>query len=137
MDIKILQRIDDGHLSHFWYGGCCAEIKHNGYTLLVSANGDVIVDYLNNGDIIDYVKDKGNNGLFNEVMKYYIKNDGELYTLIGHDLLYIINNNWWECFVIDMNGFCVDSLLLDSDYLDDAIQEVKDNIEDILKSIKN
>ena len=137
MKTIITDFIDNDHRSHYWYGGQCAKIEHNGYIASIEAIGDVYVEYAPNGEYICRVKDKNNVGWFYNEMRNYIKDDKELYEAINNDDLIIDYNNWWECFIIDPQGNFHDLMwALDSDYLDDAIKEVEENLEDIIKQIE-
>jgi hypothetical protein len=142
MQTIITDLIDNDHRSHYWYGGQCAKIEHNGYIASIEACGDVYAEYYKGEECLIYVRDKSNSGRFYDEMRYYINNDKELYEAINvvsprGDSLLIDYNNWWECFIIDPQGNFHDLMwALDSDYLDDAIKEVEENLEDIIKQIE-
>lgn len=137
MKTIITDLIDNDHRSHYWYGGQCAKIEHNGYIASIEAIGDVYVEYYENGEYETRVKDKSNGGWFWHEISCYIKNDEELYKAIQNEDLIFDYNNWWECFIIDPQGNFYDLMwALDSDYLDDAIKEVEENLEDIIKQIE-
>ena len=137
MQTIIKDFIDNDHRSHYWYGGQCATIEHNGYTASIEAIGDVYIEYAPNGQYESHVKDKNNAGWFYNEMCNIIKSDKELYEAVEKGDLIINNNNWWECFIIDPQGNFHDLMwALDSDYLDDAIKEVEENLEDIIKQIE-
>lgn len=137
MQIIIKDLIDNNHRSHYWYGGECARIEHNGYIASIEACGDVYAEYYENGEYKARVKDKSNGGWFYHEMSCYIKNDEELYGAVENQNLIIDYNNWWECFIISPDGKFHDLMwALDSDYLDDAIKEVEENLEDIIKQIE-
>lgn len=137
MVVVITDLIDNDHRSHYWYGGQCAKIEHNGYIASIEAIGDVYAEYAPNGECECYVKDKNNAGWFYNEMRNYIKGDKELYEAINNDDLIIDYNNWWECFIIDPQGNFHDLMwALDADYLDDAIKEVEENLEDMIKNIE-
>lgn len=137
MKVTITDFIDNNHRSHYWYGGECAKIEHNGYTALVEASGDVYVEYAPNGEYKTSVKDKNNAGAFYTEMRNYLKNDEELYKAIDNGDLLIDYNNWWECFIIDQDGNFHDLMWdLDDDYLDDAIETVKAGFDEIIKYIE-
>lgn len=134
LETKIIQKIDDLHLSHYWYGGVCAEIKHKGYTATVEAVGDVYAEHIPSGR---YVKDKNNAGRFYNEMNDCIKNDKELYKSIDNGDLDISNNNWWECYITDPNGNFHDIMwCLDANYLPDAIEEVKKSLDEMIAYIE-
>ena len=101
MNVSISDFIDNDHQSHYWYGGECARIKHNGYTAIIEANGDIYAEYAPNGEYVTHVKDKNNSGYFYNEMNYYLKNDKGLHKAIENGDLIIDGNNWWECFIVD------------------------------------
>jgi hypothetical protein len=136
MEIKIVDKIDDKHMAHYWYGGQCAVIKYKGYTFSIEAIGDIAWEYLK-GETYEYGKDKSNSGRFYEEMDYYLKDDDALYNALENDELVFGNNNWWECFVTDPEGNFHDIMwALDSVRLDDAIEEVKESLDEIIEQIK-
>jgi hypothetical protein len=137
MQTIITDFIDNDHRSHYWYGGQCAKIEHNGYIASIEAIGDVYAEYAPNGECECYVKDKNNVGWFYNEMRGYIESDKELYEAINNGDLIIDYNNWWECFIIDPQGNFHDLMwALDSDYLDDAIKEVKFSLDKMIKYIE-
>ena len=137
MKTVITDFIDNDHRSHYWYGGQCATIEHKGYIASVEAIGDIYAEYAPNGEYKYHIKDKNNAGWFYNEMHNDIKSDKELYEAINNGDLLIDNNNWWECFIIDPQGNWHDLMwALDSGYLDDAIEEVKENLEDMIKYIE-
>ena len=134
MKVTITDFINKNHRSHYWYGGECARIEHNGYTALIEAVGDVYAEYYENGEYQTRVKDKNNGGWFYHEMNCYIKNDEDLYKAINNGDLIIDYNNWWECFIVDPQGNWHDLMwALDADYLDEAIEEVKANLDDVIQ----
>lgn len=138
-DIKvtITDYIDDEHKSHYWYGGQCAKIEYKDYIFSIEAIGDVYCDYVKDGRVLEYIKDKNNAGIFYNEMCGYLKNDQELYDAIDNDELIFDNNNWWECFVIDPQGNFHDLMWdLDASYLDEAIQEIKEQLDEMIKYIE-
>lgn len=133
IEVKITQYIDDDHKSHYWYGGQCAIIYHKGYKFLIEANGDVCCEYIKDGEVEEFFKDKSNSGRFYKEMRHCFKNDDELYQAINNNELMFDANNWWECFVIDPNGEFHDLMLdLDASYLDEAVAEVKEQLDNII-----
>lgn len=137
MQTTIIDFIDNDHRSHYWYGGQCATIEHKGYIASIEANGDIYADYYENGEYVKRYKDKRNTGQFYNEFCCDIKNDAELYKAIDENILRFDFNNWWECFIIDPQGNFHDLMwVLDSDYLDDAIKEVEENLEDMIKYIE-
>lgn len=137
MKVTITDFIDNDHRSHYWYGGQCAKIEYNGYTASIEAIGDVFAEYAPNGEYKIHVKDKNNAGLFYQEMSCYFKNDEELYASIENGDLIIDYNNWWECFIIDPQGNFHDLMWnLDADYLDEAIEESKAGLNEMIKYIE-
>lgn len=135
--VTIMDYIDDEHKSHYWYGGQCAKIEYKGYIFSIEAIGDVYCDYVKDGRVLEYIKDKNNAGVFYNEMNYHLKNDNELYEAIDKEELIFDHNNWWECFVIDPSGEFHDLMWdLDSSYLDEAIEEVKERLDETIKYIK-
>ena len=137
MKVKITDRIDDNHLCHLWYGGECARIKHKRYTALIEAIGDVYAVYAPNGEYKTHIKDKNNAAIFYSEMKQYIKDDKELLAAIEKGDLILEHNNWWECFIIDPQGNFHDLMWdLDATTLDEAIEEVKENLSKMIKYVE-
>ena len=70
-------------------------------------------------------------------MHYYLKNDEELYAAIDNGDLIFDYNNWWECFIIDPQGNWHDLMWdLDASYLDEAIEEVKSGLDEMIAYIE-
>ena len=137
MKVTITDFIDNDHRSHYWYGGQCAKIEYNGYIASIEAIGDVYAEYSPNGEYKTYVRDKNNAGVLYNELHNYIKNDKELYDAIHNEELIVDHNNWWECFVIDPQGNFHDLMwCLDADYLDEAIEEVKVNLDDVISELE-
>lgn len=137
MKISITDVIDNEHQSHYWYGGECVRIEYKGYTALIEAIGDVNAVYVPNNETEVYVKDKNNAGVFYSEMRGYLKNDTELYKAIENEELIFENNNWWEAFIIDPKGIRHDLMwALDASYLNEAIEEVKEGFEEMIKYIE-
>ncbi len=135
--VTVTDYIDDNHKSHYWYGGQCAKIEYKGYTFSIEAIGDVYWYCEKDGDISDCYKDKNNSGRFYGEMSYRFKNDDELYEAIDKGELVFDYNNWWECFVIGPDGKFHDLMWdLDASYLDEAIDEVKENLDEMIKYIE-
>ena len=133
--VEVLDKIDDKHLAHYWYGGLCATIKYKGWTFSIHAIGDICCEY-NKGSISEWFKDKSNSGRFYSEMSFYLKDDQALYDAIDNNELVFDANNWWECFVTDPAGDDYDIMWsLDSIRLDDAIEEVKCSMDNVIKQI--
>ena len=137
MNVSISDFIDNDRQSHYWYGGECARIKHNGYTAIIEANGDIYAEYAPNGEYVTCVKDKSNSGSFYNEMNYYLKNDKDLYKANENGDLIIDDNNWWECFIVDRQGNFYDLMwALDADTITEAIEEVKAGFDEMIKYIE-
>ena len=137
MKTTITHLIDQDHRSHYWYGGECAKIEYNGYTATIEAIGDVYAEYAPNGEYKYRVKDKNNAGWFYNEMCNDIKSDKELYEAIEIGDLVFDYNNWWECFIYDKDGNFHDLMwVLDADYLDEAIEEAKAGLDEMIKYIE-
>lgn len=131
--------IDTRHLSSLWYGGDVATILYRNYTFVIAAIGDVRTSLLDDNDEeLVYVRDKGNNARFYDEMHYYIRNDRQLTNLIRKGRLVFSNNNWWECYLELPTGEYVDLMwCLDADTIDDAVKEVTESMDDIIKQYQN
>lgn len=137
MKTTITDFIDNDHRSHYWYGGECARVEHKGYIATIKAAGDVYAEYAPGGEYRFCVKDKNNAGYFYNEMRDVLRSDEALYKAIENGDLIIDNNNWWECFIIDPKGNFHDWMwALDADYLDDAIQEVKESFDEMIAYIE-
>ena len=138
VDVIIKNFIDEQHKSHYWYGGQCAVIKYKGYTFSIEAIGDVYWYTNKDGDISDCYKDKNNSGRFYGEMSYCYKNDNELYDAIDKGELVFDYNNWWECYVYDKDGNFHDLMWdLDASYLDEAIEEAKNQLDAMIAYIED
>jgi aromatic ring hydroxylase len=138
METTFIQKIQENKASHYWYGGKVAEIKHKGFTFSIEAVGDMYATLFDEKNIeIAYIKDKNNGGWFDNEMSRYIKDDEMLYDLLDRNKLVFDYNNWWECFVIDDKGNFHDLMwVLDSINIFDALEEVKNSIDNVIKDIK-
>ena len=137
MKVEITTFIDKEHQSNYWYGGECATIKYKGYTAEICALGDVCVDYEPNGVYVTHVNDKTNSGSFYNVLRKYIPNDKELYRMIRNYEMEFKDGNWWECLIRDKNGdYHTIDWILESDYLCDAIEEVKASLDELIADIE-
>lgn len=151
MKINYLQEIEENKKFHHWYGGDVVEIIYNDeIKFVISAIGDIIGRIYENGELVSCFKDKHNNGSFHDTAFEYINNDDELELAANYDYIdeeylkenkdkeYIINfisSNWWEVFPV-INGEYLDIMhCLDSYSLDDAIDEVINNIDILLNYI--
>lgn len=120
--------IDSSHRSAIWYGGDVASLTTGGYTLTLSANGDVITDYTAANGVVTSVRDKSNHGVFHEKMRNIIPDDDAIIGLLSEpdDIkpnLNGIDTNWWEVF-ITRDGEQIDSTVMDTDYYDEAVTEM-------------
>ena len=145
--IEILQNIDDKHQNHSWYGGDVGTITtEDGYKLVISASGDVIMDGIINGNDF-YVKDKNNAGwLYNEIGS--ILDDDKLEDLISsnyeddkNNYIDISNNNWFEINLITPDGRFIDLAymdnVLDDDYLLDCFSNISIYLDMLAKYKQN
>ena len=130
--------IDTKHQNNLWYGGDIAEIKYKNHRLVIAAVGDVKVEVADENDnYVGYVKDKNNAGIFYKEFRHFIRDDKHLVKLIADNHIIFENNNWWECFIYDKNGVFHDLMWdLDSIRLDDAIEEVKVSLDEMIKHIE-
>ena len=146
--IDYLDTVEDNRKCHYWYGGDVVSIElGENKSILISAIGDVIGHIYNKeGESVARFKDKSNNGAFYTVASSYFENDEELlksifdYNPEKEELeklgieYYVIfdHNNWWEAApVIDGVQYDIE-MCLDGYSLDEAIKEVKENIDSIL-----
>ena len=137
IEVKITDFIDEQHQAHYWYGGQCAVIKYKGYTFSIEAIGDVYWYTNKNGEVSECWKDKNNSGRFYSEMYDEYTNDTELYDAIESGELVFDHNNWWECFIYDKDGEFHDLMWdLDSIRLDDAIDEVKTRLDEMIKYVE-
>lgn len=131
--------------SSLWYGGEVASISYRRYKFLLSATGDVYAGLINKMDgncSLFYLKDKNNGGFLADELIPYIKTDTELYAAIRGThkryLLELEHNNWWECFLIDLEGNYFDLMMaLNSDGVFDAIAEILIKMDEIIEHSKN
>lgn len=132
--VKVNQPIQNGKQLHYWYGGFVSEILYKGYVFKLEANGDVRAALSDvDGEELVYVKDKSNQGRFLDEMSVYIENDQQLLDLMEEGRLVFDNNNWWECFVIDLNGQWHDLMWdLDSMNYFDAVDEIIENMDEVI-----
>lgn len=129
--------IDTEHQYHYWYGGCVAKIKFEGYIFSIEAIGDIYAELLDEELIesLAYVKDKYNSGAFYDEMTVYLDNDRQLSKAISQARLLFDHNNWWECFLITPNKEFKDLMLaLESDKISDAVKEVACSMQEIIKA---
>lgn len=146
--IRINEDVTSEKQAHYWYGGEMATIEVAGYKFHIEAIGDVYAELFKStplvdedlswDDLIETIKDKGNQGVFGEVIGHYIKDDEELMALINDNhpeyRLNLDYANWWECFVTDPQGDWHDLMWdLDSTSLNDAIAEVLEALQEGLE----
>ena len=123
-----------------WYGGDTVLISYRKWRFILNACGDVYADLYDreSGDLLVYVKDKNNTGLFGSEIQAYIKTDKSLYVALNgaHTRYKLIldHNNWWEGFAIDPDGNFLDLMwCLDSDCLFDAVVEVLQEMDGVIR----
>lgn len=134
-------------LNCLWYGGYLADIKVTD-TLSVELNiyGDVYAVLSDkDGQVLAYVKDKGNTGRFYDEMSSYISNDTELLEALDDGRLKLDYNNWVEYDGVikknatDERGRFIDLGIICDNVLDDdiltAIEQALDSIEEIKAEI--
>lgn len=141
--------IDLQYQHHLWYSGEVARITYKGYTFVITAAGDVRVNYYDkpyedeNGNVnykancLEYVKDKGNNNGFWAAMCHHLKNDDELFKAIREKRLEILDSNSFEYYVLDSDGYEVCSGdVLDAELFTDAIEETLWYLDITVKSLE-
>ncbi|MBO5095739.1 MAG: recombinase family protein [Bacilli bacterium] len=145
LEINIDKNEEPNHDNVFWYGGKVASIKSSEGEYVIAARGivscDLIAkkDYTNEygeqikkGDLIAHIKDKNEGGAFKDEMSLYIKDDNELLDILNekHELyeLNIFNNNWFELSFYNKDGEVEYDDVMDSDSLNDVVDEVLDMI---------
>ena len=150
--VKYLENIEEGKKYHYWYGGDTAKIEYGeDIEIYIAANGDVVGDIYNkDGESVGHFKDKRNGGAFYTIGSGYFKNDEELmrgifsYTpdkkeLEELGLEYYVHfdySNSWEiipCYKGHIDEDCC--FYADGYSIEDAIAEVMNNIDSIIKSI--
>lgn len=141
------ESFDPDRLNCLWYGGELAVIRVS-KTLSVELNvyGDVYAELSDKeGELLAYVKDKGNTGRFYDEMSQFISNDRELLEALDDGRLKLDHNNWFEYDGVYKNkgdkvGEFIDLGLIVDNILDDdiliAINEALDRITDIVREIK-
>lgn len=128
-------------LNCLWYGGNIATLSKKDIAIDISVIGDIRATLFDeNGEVIVFVKDKGNNGRFYDEMNYYIKDDDELGNLIEQNRLVLDNNNWIEFGGIINNEFIdlgmIYENITDSDNILEAIEEVIERFDEIVDMIQ-
>lgn len=111
LDLNPDNFIDSEHLDPLWFGGLLGTITIGNAVVEVRANGDVRATLYKDGEEVEYVRDKGDHGIFAERMSRHISGDAELESIssYGEDLegpgkhLYVDEANWFE-FFIDIDG---------------------------------
>jgi len=131
----LLQDVKPDKQNCFWFGGPVAEIDlGDGDSILLCAYGDVrgwLTD-LDTGDVVDYFKDKGNNGYRHDI-EDYIKNDTQLENALVFDEdksdygLELDNNNWLEWVGVSKNSPTTSA--------ESILEENSDNILDELENL--
>lgn len=130
--------IDSDHRNSLWYGGDVLHVDHRGCTVTLRANGDVIAEYQSDpaDKTLISVRDKSCHGVFYEKMRNAIPDDKELLRLSnadqspGHAWLELVDNNWWEAFVV-RDGTEITSVVLDSENYDEALTEMLESIDSL------
>lgn len=124
-----------------WYGGDVLVIPYRGWRTTLRAAGDVdlIVQDRQTGQHYE-VKDRSCHGIFGEKFFSTVLNDDDILRMLEHDesphnrfrLLENTDTNWWEAFV-EKDGILVRTAELSSEFYDEAITEILENIDDIVR----
>lgn len=126
----------------FFYGGRMLSIEYKDVVFIITANGDVRTEITDkDGNYLDYVKDKSENGILGEkLIEYGIDSDIKLNEVLhGNGPIKLdfeslnSNNNWWECYIVKGDEFIDLSWNLEEDTLFDALGDVLDNMEETYK----
>ena len=138
MKVTIVDSLGKDRQASYWYGGRCATINYKGYIASIEAVGDVYWSYDGDDECCsETFKDKNNAGRFYNEMHHIFANDTELFDAIESGKLQFDYNNWWECFIYDKKGVFHDMMWdLDAIRLDDAIEEVKVGLDEMIKYIE-
>lgn len=147
MEVINLAKNLDQYNDSIWHGGKVAIFKCDKGIYNLYVNGIVkcsliakraFKDYYQNeykeGEIIQTVVDKNNEGLFLNKMCNYINDDKHLYKIIeGNDPDYKLdfeNNNWLELEFINKDGEVeYDDLILDDSCITEAIDKIASEIK--------
>lgn len=154
VEIEITDIIDKDHLDCVWYGGEVGKIKYKGYTIVISAYGDVRIYGKIKGIDVSVV-DKGNYGrAYQDLAVEFGVDDEIFYELVEgypdsfkgdeNNYLELDDNNWFEVDLISPEGEWIDlcgadnvleNNLLDcfsdvDDYFEYVDYEIKERSED-------
>jgi hypothetical protein len=137
--IEILKPMrPEGLKNSMWYGGTVALLEVGPYKFELVANGDVEAELWEDDEtFLAEVKDTENLGAFYGVMRSHIQSDEALQSL-QHRMIggLIVNyNNWWEIFV-SCNGIQMESVACDTEFYDEAIEEMIAFAEEKLQPLK-
>lgn len=128
----------EGLKNSMWYGGTVAILEVGPYKFELVANGDVEAELWEDDEtFLAEVKDTENLGAFYGVMRSHIQSDEALQSL-QHRMIggLIVNyNNWWEIFA-SCNGIQMESVACDSEFYDEAIEEMIAFAEEKLQALK-
>lgn len=125
-----------------WYGGEIASFEYQDrYSVYIEAIGDVEMSlYDENGEYITRVKDRGNNGLFYDEMRFYIPDDETLERYYGLDgetaRLIVVDSNWLEIQIYDHEEeiwFDLDIILDCDGVLDIGYEKVLGLVEEAIE----
>ena len=141
--IEFTEYIPPCRYHSLWHGGEIGIIHYKGWRFSIYACGDVYADLYDakdGGRHLEYVKDKGNRGLFGDAMRRYFPSDRQLVKVLANRhrryCLELENNNWWECFVIDPDGGRHDMMwCLDAWALFPAVAEILSGMDFCIKEI--
>ena len=144
LDLSPDRLIDDQHLHCVFYGGDIGSIKlPNGWSIVISANGDIdLTAELEDGTEISY-ENKRNDGAKDSDFLEKIKNDQHLKELDDAGAIDWVNNNWLEVNYIDPKGRFVDlsitsdNILQNDNVLEafyhDSIVELMDELDKFIQ----
>lgn len=115
--IEIAQLLDKDHLDCIWYGGEVGSIAYKGYSIVISAAGEIRLYGKLNGEEVSFV-DKNNCGLYEDLAIDYDIDDEKFYALIygypdsfkgdENNYLEFENNNWFEVDLFSPEGEWID-----------------------------
>lgn len=138
MEIKItldkrLLNDEDSDFFHYDYGYELAKCKYG--TWRINSLGELKCHYVDEEKGIDTWN-------YFDIINYYVRNNKELEQAIDNGKLYCDMNNWFSIEFFDNNGNYIEDYFFDSVYgsisegLEDFKYQIKDNLQDIIKDLK-
>ena len=138
MEIKItldkrLLNDEDSDFFHYGYGYELAKCKYG--TWRINSLGELKCHYVDEEKGIDTWN-------YFDIINYYVRNNKELEQAIDSGKLYCDMNNWFSIEFFDNNGNYIEDYFFDSVYgsisegLEDFKYQIKDNLQDIIKDLK-